>query len=240
MVHGQCVRQQVCDRGCKLRASWRLSLDCNHKCWEDAAPVARHSLRLALADHFDVPFQEAHQVRLRKDDGSPTTHAHLHIVVNTRRLTTDLGNLLLASFLANASIASEILGLVVHTVEHQVRADDGESSSHSDQGANASLIDAATASEDEDEYAQYYVPLEKNAELAQSKASGEPSVAGVPVPSFIPTIAIVAVAGGIVVLLAALIGCLFLRRRRLLAQQSPNNTVEKTVEADVPAEKSSV
>jgi len=198
-------------------------------------PIARHSVRLALADHLDVTFQEANHVRLRRDESSPTTHAHLKIMISTRRLNTDVGKTLLGSFLGNASIASEILGLVVHTVEHQILSDNAEGSSHPDEGQNASLIDMITTGEDEDEYAKYYAPLEKNAEqLAQPQASGERSVAGVPVPSSIPTFAIVAVAGGIVLLLASIIGCVLIRRKRLLAQDASSNA-EKTVEDDVPA-----
>jgi len=117
LVHGQCVRKQD-EQGeqAALMASWRLHLDCNDKCWADAVPVSHHMVRLALADHLDIAFQEVSTVQIRKDLGSPTTHAHLKVEVQTRRLGVAQGSSLLASFLSNASMASDLVGLPVYEV----------------------------------------------------------------------------------------------------------------------------
>jgi len=91
VANGQCVRKtDDAQNEAVIEATWRLGLDCNDKCWNDAAPVARHSVRLALADHMDITFQEAGVVRLRRDSSSPATLAHLTVVVKTRRL--DVGS----------------------------------------------------------------------------------------------------------------------------------------------------
>merc|ERR1712194_41567 len=201
-------------------------------CWEDAAPVSRHSVRLALADHLDITFQEAHQVRFRKDQGFPTTHAHLTVVLNTRRLGAELGEMLLASFLTNASRASSILGLTVHDVEHD---DDFHDTADTKDTVNASLTDSAAHGEESDQYAEYYAPLEQNAELmAKAKSQGgDHSVAGIALPFGIPTAAIIGVAIGIVVVLGSLVGCLYYKRRQLAAQKQDANDIGKTVHEDI-------
>jgi len=193
---------------------------------------SRHSVRLALADHLDITFQEAHQVRFRKDQGFPTTHAHLSVVVKTRRLGAELGVLLLASFLTNTSRASDILGLTVHDVEHD---DDFHETADAKDRVNASPTDSAGAGEDSDQYAEYYAPLEENAErLAEAKSEGgDHSVAGIPLPFGIPTAAIIGVAVGIVVVLGGLVGCLYYKRRQHAAQKQDANSIGKAVHEDI-------
>merc|ERR1712217_451915 len=195
----------------------------NAKCWEDTVPVARHSVRLALADHLDITFQEARKVRIRKDDDAPVTHAHLKVEIRTRRLVEDLGHSLLSNFLPNASTASDVLGLRVHDVQHRARGWKSEDTDDDDSSQrNASLIGGIpeVAGENTDQYAEYYTPLEQEAEnkAQEQSAAGDHSIAGIPLPESVPVLAIIGAAIGVVVIFCGLGAYLYYKRRQAAKQ----------------------
>merc|ERR1712232_1308078 len=133
----------------------------------------------------DILFQEVQNVAIRKDPGSPTTHAHLMVKLSTKRLNAQSGSSLLKSFLTNATMATDLMGLTTHEIESDLFDD-------SSSGAAGTF---ATEAEESDEYADDYATLEAKAE---EKANGGANVAGVDVPDSVPMPAIVAGAGVIV------------------------------------------
>lgn len=224
VAHGQCVRKKVTEAAkVTIGASWQLHLDCNDKCWADVVPTSRHMVRLAVADHLDITFQEASIVKLRRDSASPTTHAHLRVKVKTDRLDEGLGSSLMASFLPNASVVSDLLGLTVHAVE-QVDTSDNQGPSPPGQISDR---DATLPGETSDQYAEYYAPLEAQAEERAQTPGNPTSIAGVDVPEGVPMGAIIGGAVGAVVLFVVVGVWLRFRRKQLARNNLENGTMAK-------------
>merc|ERR1711920_913677 len=182
-----------------------------------------------------ITFQEARKVKIRKDDDAPVTHAHVKVQIRTRRLVEDLGHSLLSMFLPNASIASDVLGLTVHDVQHHARGWKSEDTDDDDSSQrNASLIGGGpeVAGEETDQYAEYYTPLEQQAEKqAQEQSSaGDHSIAGVPLPESVPVLAIIGAAIGVVVIFGGLGACLYYKRRLAAKQPDIESQTAKQVE----------
>jgi len=193
----------------------------------ETVPVARHMVRLAVADHLDIPFQEAQTVQLRQVHPS-LNHASLKVEVWTNRVNQANGQSMLDSFLANASMASELLGLTVHDI---IGVDEDDSQD----GAGAVVAEGASevAGENSDLYIEHYTPLE---EAAEKKASGKSaSIAGVDVPEGVPVALIAGVAAGVMILVAAT-GIWLHYRRRQLAHSTGNEWCMKVAGKEVDLE----
>lgn len=219
LKHRQCVRPSgAVQQPMVLAATWRLHLECDDKCWAEAVNITMHFVRLALADHLDVPFQEAKDVRLWKDEGAPATHAHLQVQVLTDRLDAKQGRPLLQSFLTNATFASEMMGLTV--LETPDIAPDME---------GAPTV-SSVSPEKPDQYDQYYGMLEKKR---------DPTViAGVYIPEEVPVPVIVSAAVGVILLGSVVALFLHFRRKRhhqlREAAAAAANLDAKVVEGKIP------
>lgn len=188
--------------------------------------VTLHALRLALADHLDVPFQEAEEIRLARDSsrrlsaGEPATNAHVHVKVVTSRLSTEEGVLLLQNpdFLGNTSYASELLGMTVLGVESP------------DDLVNA-VSDSIVNPTHPDQFDTYYINLE-----APTQKSEGASVAGFEVPAAV----IVGIAVTCAVLIAAILLYPFYCKGRCTRTSMDQKTVKGNVvteEGKLPQEK---
>merc|ERR1711975_155439 len=152
MANAQCVRKAVVHGAtASLTASWHLYLDCDNKCWSDTVPVSQHMGRLALADHFDITFQEVKIVSMRKDPEHPATHALLNVTIQTDRLAS--GDVkLLATFLDTARMASALLGLKVHDVVQINGKHEKKVVKHEKEVANVAISDSNMPGESSDQY----------------------------------------------------------------------------------------
>jgi len=184
-------------------------------------------VRLALADHLDITFQEARLVRIRRDAVAPDSRAHMEVKVHTSRLDVNQGSSLLASFLTNASIASEMLGLTVNEIAH---VDDSQGPGSNEKTSKVMTDAADLPEENADEYAEHYSPLATEAEQQTNKNSA--SIAGVDVPESVPVPVIVGAAVAVVTFLAAVGVWLNYRRRQLSMRNASDNTVVKVVKED--------
>lgn len=232
LVHAQCVRKPVGGSLLAwqvLAASWHFNLDCNAKCWSDTVPVSHHMVRLALADHFDITFQEVETVQLHKDPEKPLTHAVLNVTIITNRLAPELGSSLLTTFLTNSSMASDVLGLTVRDVVEVNGKGQGDVGKDQGEG-NAVVADSNVPGETSDQYSEYYAPLEKEAEDKARSRGRSNSIAGVEVPESVPVDVIIGVAATIMVLSVVVAVWLRRRRQQLMEIANNDNTQVKKVE----------
>mmetsp|Transcript_14034 Transcript_14034/g.24638 ORF Transcript_14034/g.24638 Transcript_14034/m.24638 type:complete len:566 (-) Transcript_14034:202-1899(-) len=189
LKHGQCVRQDKMQQDVEFNMSWELKVYCDEECWSNKKGRSLHMLRLAVADHLDIPFQEVLKVVLR-----PVAHEHTHrrldnhftgatlfIGVTSGRIDAEKGQELLRTFLNDKTSASQLLGLEVHNlvivdkkVTTLVEVDDAEAS---------------------DEYSQFY----KDYEPQDARGSGLSTIPGSPEDVF-PAGVVVGVAAAVVVL----------------------------------------
>jgi hypothetical protein len=122
--HGQCVRKST-GNPVTFNASWSLRVECDKDCWDLKTVRSRHSLRLAIADHLDITFQEVTNVVLRPgsitsrrlSNDKTITDASLQISVSTERVDHPSGRSLLRAFLPSTKVASDLLGMDVHNLK---------------------------------------------------------------------------------------------------------------------------
>lgn len=164
-------------------------------------------MRLALADHLDIPFQEVGRVLLRRSarvtgdrrldqSQSSVPSAYLDISIRSRRHTAESGKRHLEAFLNDAVVASQILGVAVHSLEWlDVRK-------HRE--AETNMSSDSVLGEDGDVYTPYYEQVEPNSE------DGKGDVAAGGGASLLPVILIGSFAGVIFVA-----GGVFLTVRRI-------------------------
>mmetsp|Transcript_15945 Transcript_15945/g.28480 ORF Transcript_15945/g.28480 Transcript_15945/m.28480 type:complete len:504 (-) Transcript_15945:200-1711(-) len=187
LKHGQCVREEKMEQDVKFNTSWELKVHCDEECWANKKSRSLHILRLSVADHLDIPFQEILNVVLR-----PTVHTHrrlsghlteasLFVSVTTSRMEAKKGEELLRAFLSDKESASQLLGLEVHNL---VLVD-----------KQATALDDLDAAEASDEYAQFY----KDAEPKDVRGGSLSTIPGSPEDVF-PAGVVVAVAAAVVFL----------------------------------------
>lgn len=213
LKHGQCVRKAVGIQ-VQLQAAWHLQVHCDDACWKAKTSRTRHILRLAAADHLDIPFQEVLNVVLRPELTSSRrlaekemSAASLYLSINTTRIGASKGQELLEKFIKNIDDASQILGLEVQglTLVKDTPVQDA--------------LDALKSGEAEDEFAQFY-----------SEVEGEDTVVlGSDTTEGLPLAAIVAIAGCVLVLGGLISAGLWFKRRQQLRQAIESN--EATIKA---------
>jgi hypothetical protein len=160
--HGQCVRPNTEESHSNFTGLWKLHTDCGPECWAQKSEVSIHFLRLALADHLDIPFQEVGRILLRRSvtatsdrrlqqSEATVQHAYLDISVSSRRHTAESGNRHLEEFLSDSLVASQLLGVAVHSLEH---LDENRLSEY-----QADFSSEPVPGEDGDVFAPYYDEL---------------------------------------------------------------------------------
>jgi len=206
LSHGQCVRPNITTTDINHAALWRLQTYCGVECWKDKSEVSIHFVRLALASHLAIPFQEVGNVLLRSTlettqsrrlsaTSMETPEAFLDISVKSRRLTDTSGRALLASFLPNAAEASQLLGLVILSVELLTDTDVADE-------VRAKVSGLAGPGENGDVYAPFYEEIGSltDKESGDSgEAGGGATIAGVAVDG-VPAAVVMACGGAILVL----------------------------------------
>merc|ERR1712232_1533512 len=117
MTRGQCVRKGLGTEEHSFRARWHLEINCGPSCFANKRTAASHMVRLAVADHLDVPFQEVTRVHLFRRERAANLDAVLVVSVQTHRLSEDEGHPLLRSFISDASELSSLLGFEITSVQ---------------------------------------------------------------------------------------------------------------------------
>mmetsp|Transcript_631 Transcript_631/g.1827 ORF Transcript_631/g.1827 Transcript_631/m.1827 type:complete len:548 (-) Transcript_631:169-1812(-) len=218
MEHGQCVREELDIPAVTFDATWKLQVRCGVRCWHDKTNETFHGIRLSMAGHFDIPFQEVEHVSLgfestvegRRLEGTIQV-ALMRVRVETRRHSEDSGGALMDNFLPSAAIASQLLGVPVQGVELL--------------DAPVDVINSTSMTWDNDPYTPAYEAIEKNP--VGSSLGGLPS-------DFLPPEAIIGIAGGIMVI-GAVVGVLAVWRRRV-AKQKAEQAREAAKVKDVDSE----
>mmetsp|Transcript_31017 Transcript_31017/g.88924 ORF Transcript_31017/g.88924 Transcript_31017/m.88924 type:complete len:567 (+) Transcript_31017:89-1789(+) len=220
MVHGQCVREELESPGpVQLRAAWRLTVRCGSHCWgSDARNETLHRIRLSLAGHLDLPFQEVTQVGLGFPAASQrrlldTVTGYLKLTVSTKRVSAASGADLLVAFLPDAPIATELFGMDVQGVE--LLSGEPAETVHS--------TELVSIGEGTDPYTPAYDHLD-----LRSGGSGplDSSALGL-----LPPAAIAGIAVAVVVLGAAFVGLVW-RQRRLRARSQAAQAKQAQFEAN--------
>lgn len=172
LMFGQCVRPNVSDAPVAFRVIWSIDTSCGVACWDAKQEQSLHFVRLGMADHLDIPFEEVYSVKFQHLDSrrlaagdAVVTEGRLDINVSTKRLTQEQGDGLVKSFLASSTEASEILGIPVHTVERVL--------SQSTRQVTSESVDL------DDPYAPYYERLAP-APAAASNTAHSDTMGGVP------------------------------------------------------------
>ncbi|CAL1155570.1 unnamed protein product, partial [Cladocopium goreaui] len=115
VARGQCVRPE---RGVTFTvetvASWSLSVQCNEACWNEWQNKTLHYTRLAVANVFDIPFQEVERVGVafhsarRLQSGLSTRSATVQAYINTKRLEVAEINAFMPYVFENAAAATAL------------------------------------------------------------------------------------------------------------------------------------
>lgn len=141
--HGQCVRASLEVPSESFRVSWHLEADCGSKsCWTSKKNQTLHFIRLEVADHLDIPFQEVVNVRLGFTallaEGRRLSQTHsgrLEVTVLSGRIDAHEGRSFLEDdFFVGTEDVSELLGVevsscvVAGTVEETTEGSSEESS----------------------------------------------------------------------------------------------------------------
>jgi len=199
VAHGQCVREETADPPSEVSVSWTLGINCGNPCWHDKKIVTLHNVRLSIAGHLDIPFQEvevstgfALSTSRRLSD---TRTAALTVTVASNRISAGDATTLLGTYAQDAAAMSTLLGLNVGQVTSGLPADQNN------------LQDTTNMGQDSDPYVPAY-----NAaidDVPTGGAGNSNSVVGM-----LPTEAIIGIATGIVVLAVIFGSVLFWRRRR--------------------------
>jgi len=123
--HGQCVRPLTNEGIETFTADWQLEVLCSPTCALDRTNMTLHGLRLSVAGHLQVPFQEVENVAFGYDQavarrlaGETSKVLHLHVTVHTGRLMNTDGTVLLTTWLSGADQASQLLGLHVQEIRN--------------------------------------------------------------------------------------------------------------------------
>jgi len=214
--HGQCVRPLTSEGTKTLSADWQLQVRCNPVCTLDRTNMTLHGLRLSIAGHLDLPFQEVEVAYgyqssvARRLIPSPTKVLQLKVTVSTGRLSETDGTVLLTSWLSGADHASQLLGLEVQTVSNTRSGSDGFT-----QGGNLGA--------NNDPYAPAYDSISENVHQAghHSTLAAAGQDTGLVTPELIAGIA-----GGVVFIGVVVGAALFFQRRRMrlnAAREAQNN-----------------
>jgi hypothetical protein len=156
---GQCVlpKQEGGSPGAVLTAAWQLEVHCEDLCGESMEKETLHNVRLGVAGHLDIPFQEVEEAALIWTVGSSDrrlnggTQVVLVVKVMTERYDQDVGMTSLRCFLDNLGHVSQLLGLEV--VESTLLPDS--------EIADVSDVATWTITSDSDPYAPAYDALYK-------------------------------------------------------------------------------
>lgn len=195
LAHGQCVLPNVSTSSASYTGLWRLQTHCGTECWKDKAEVSVHFVRLSMADHLDIPFQEVGDVLLRSarikesrrlstTGAQPIKEAFLDISITSRRLAEIP---VLSTFLTNAAAASQLLGFAIHSVEFLPDIDA--------KVAREYMSDEPVPGEKDDAYGTFYddiAPVQPG-----RRQSNRGITIGAVVSDGIPAALIIAIAGAI-------------------------------------------
>jgi len=183
---GQCVREVTDDPPIEIQVTWKLQIQCDSQpCWHDKKNKTLHDVRLSLAGHLDIPFQEVEvswgfaEATGRRLSGMTT--AYLQVTVASDRVSKEEGTQLLNSFIPDKDFAAQLLGLDVRSVEEAGAPVDVEA-----------LDDPETMGQGRDPYEPAYEELAKG---TGSSAPPPTSTLG-----FLPPGAIIGIAAGVLVL----------------------------------------
>lgn len=222
---GQCVLPEKQQTVATLEVAWRLKVACVDSCGFDMSNVTLHKIRLAVAGHLDIPFQEVTGVVL-----SWTASTARRLLVEQKTLSMDItavtkriskadGEALLESFIGTPAFAAKLLNQPVVEVLSMQKGPTGQLSS------DVAKIGAGT-----DPYTPAYE--------AVTPAQRFVPVAADPL-GMLPVGAAVGIAAGVVVLGAMFGGFLFFQRRRRRQRQEQARAVEaksKKLESNSPEE----
>lgn len=230
VAHGQCVRANASKVSLRHTGLWKLHTACGVECWKQKSDVSVHFVRLAFADHLDIPFQEVGDVLLRRtrkaaaesrrlsdtqnDAQKVVSEAFLEISVSSRRHTAETGSSRMKTFFSSAAEASQLLGLAVRSLEWL----EGSAVER----AHKEMSDEAAPGEEGDLYAPFYEelapPSDGHMVMADDEDSGA-TIAGVPLDG-VPGIAIISGGSGLLLIVVVLAVCCRVRKwRRLYNQQ---------------------
>lgn len=202
---GQCVREEIADTPATLEATWSLRLEClgpQGSCFHNKLTVTLHNIRLAVADHLDIPFQEVVDVSLTQhtiedrrlsSDQTDLQLARLYVRVESQRVRASVDGPYLGRMVSQASDASFLTGFAVYSVE---LVSDGSG------GGDMAI---ARLNRDNDPYEEAYT-------------RATPKNKGVRIPGVmsdtLPVEAVFVGAGLVLLTLSTFAACMFIRRRR--------------------------
>lgn len=203
-VHiGQCVRKEKDGEPVILKATWLLKMECVSTCFHDKLKVTLHHIRLAVADHLDIPFQEVTEVSLskvtinkRRLSDREVHAAKLRITVESKRVWPGVDGPYLSSLLKTASDASFFLGFEVTDVKLV-------SSDEDDDAEDEESIE--TLNRDNDPYEDAY--------KREAGSEGGVRIPGV-ASDTIPVEVVFIGAGAVLLTFCAFAACIAVRRRR--------------------------
>mmetsp|Transcript_130253 Transcript_130253/g.259804 ORF Transcript_130253/g.259804 Transcript_130253/m.259804 type:complete len:591 (+) Transcript_130253:76-1848(+) len=231
--HGQCVRPLTKKGTVLLSADWQLQLVCSPTCTLDKTNMTLHGLRLSIAGHLDVPFQEIEDVvygyeKLGARRLASTTNRvlHLRVMVRTGRLLKTDGTVLLTTWLSGEDHASELLGLQVKGV------------SNTGTGTGSGFTQEGNIGAKNDPYAPAYEKIEDIVDSSNATFSTHGTVVNEDTGLGIPGV-IGGIAGSIVFIgIVAGAGLFFHRRRMRLkaAREAQNNKLGGKTNSDVSPE----
>jgi len=202
MQHGQCVRS-VKSGTVLISRIWEFKALCGEKCWSEKKRITLHHIRLAAADHLDIPFQEVTSVQLGMDRAFSRRlqaamverSVFLKIQIRSNRIDNSHAEDFKRNFIATTEDASELIDL---RVQQLVPA----------QSNAATTVNNIELTANSDPYAPAYSELEPKGTTTVPSSPTE----------FLPPAAIIGIAVGVLFIGATLSGFLWMRRRRALAQ----------------------
>jgi hypothetical protein len=123
LQYGQCVLPEIeSSAHVTLTASWHMEVHCEELCGAGMENETLHNVRLGVAGHLDVPFQEVARAALTWLDAegrrlsTGARNAVLSVQVETRRHDESNGLDTLRTWVANPSDIGRVLGMSVEKV----------------------------------------------------------------------------------------------------------------------------
>lgn len=192
-----------------------------------------HGLRLSVAGHLDVPFQEVDKVvfgyerYVARRLAGETKVLHLRVTVRTGRLSQTDGTVLLTTWLSGADHASQILGLDVQGLSNARSANDGFTKEGNLNAEN-----------------DPYTPAYDSIEASLPSAGQHSTLVALGKDAGVVTSEVIAGTAGGVLFIGMVVGAslFFHRRRKRLnaAMEAQNNKLGDVTQVDVPSKPSKI
>jgi hypothetical protein len=218
---GQCVLPKQEGEAVLLTASWQLEVHCEDLCGKSMEKETLHNIRLSVAGHLDIPFQEVAEASLiwPTANGRRLTggmQVVLSVKVSTERYDLDVGVTSLGAFVDSLGHASQLLGMEVTGAT--LLADDPEG------GAGSNADGSWTITSDSDPFELAYDALQPRGDSDADARATEETLAN--------PIVIAAVVGALVC--GGLFGLLSWKLRQWRLGKVPKNEPEADLEHRPP------